>query len=386
MAAEKGVKADPEIWLPLLEDYRVLSLPHDTVLEGRLKPGFGSDSPEVAQVLRQWPARAYISKTAGGTEVVLVYQLKNKPWKFPWFHALLLFVTLITTLGSGAMMTGADPFRTHLFELGSFQFPYPTGLDLSLLWRGAAFAFPFLTVLLAHEMGHWCAARYHGVRASLPYFIPCPPYLSVIGSLGAFIRLRGPSVRRSILFDIGASGPFASFIVSVPLFIAGLGLSRTVPVPASIASPFVIRFTGQPIWLGNGGLTHVLTTWFGPGPVGEAAILLHPFALAGWLGLFVTALNLLPLGQLDGGHVLYALTPAKHGRLARLFLGILVVLGTGWWGWWAWAALVFSLHRGKVVHPSVLQPEPGLGRVRSSLAWVLILVFLACFVLVPIDL
>jgi len=84
--------------------------------------------------------------------------------------------------------------------------------------------------------------------------------------------------------------------------------------------------------------------------------------------------------------VLYALTPAKHGRLARLFLGILVVLGTGWWGWWAWAVLVFFLHRGKVVHPPVLQPEPGLGRVRSGLAWVLILVFVACFVLVPIDL
>ena len=386
MAAEKGVKSEPEVWLPLLEDYRMLSLARDTVLEGRLKPEFGPDSPEVVQVLRQWPARAHVSKTAGGTEVVLVYQLKNEPWKLPWMHALLLFVTLITTLGSGAMMAGTDPFRTHMLELGSFQLPYPTSLDLALLWGGAAFALPFLAVLLAHEMGHWCAARHHRVRASLPYFMPCPPYLSVIGTLGAFIRLRGPSVRRSILFDIGASGPFASFIVSVPLFIAGIALSRTLPVPASIASPFVVRFTGQPIWLGNGGLTHMLATWFGPGPVGEAAILLHPFALAGWLGLFVTALNLLPLGQLDGGHVLYALTPAKHGRLARLFLGILVVLGTGWWGWWAWAALVFLLHRGNVLHPPVLQPEPGLNRVRAGLAGVLILVFVACFVMVPIDL
>ena len=84
MVAEKGVKADPEVWLPLLEDYRMLSLPHDTVLEGRLKPEFGPDSPEVAQVLRQWPARAYVSKTVGGTEVVLVYQLKTESWKFPW--------------------------------------------------------------------------------------------------------------------------------------------------------------------------------------------------------------------------------------------------------------------------------------------------------------
>jgi membrane-associated protease RseP (regulator of RpoE activity) len=174
---------------------------------------------------------------------------------------------------------------------------------------GASFAFPFLGVLMAHEMGHWAAARAHRVRASLPYFIPFPPYFSVIGTIGAFIRLRGPIVRRSVLFDIGSSGPFASFLCSLPLLAAGLALSEVAPGRADVRSPFVVFFLDQPVWLGNGLLTHAMALLLGPGPVGESPIHLHPFALVGWLGLFVTTLNLLPLGQLDGGHVLHALDP-----------------------------------------------------------------------------
>jgi membrane-associated protease RseP (regulator of RpoE activity) len=283
-------------------------------------------------------------------------------------------------------MAGVDPFRTRVFELGGQLIPYPTSLEPARLWRGASFAFPFLGVMLCHEMGHWLVARRHRVDASLPYFIPFPPYLSLIGSLGAFIRLRGVTVRRSALLDIGAAGPVASFVVSIPLLIVGFGWSRTVPGFGSVATPFLVRFAGESVWLGNGLATHVLASLFGPGPVGDGIILLHPVALAGWIGLFVTALNLLPLGQLDGGHVLYALFPRAHERFARLFLLSLLPLGLLWWGWWGWAVLVLVLHRGHVRHPPVLQPEPGIGRARTALGWFLIVTFLLTFVPVPIEL
>jgi membrane-associated protease RseP (regulator of RpoE activity) len=140
------------------------------------------------------------------------------------------------------------------------------------------------------------------------------------------------------------------------------------------------------VWLGNGLVTHVLAAWLAPVPVGEALILLHPLALVGWLGLFVTTLNLLPLGQLDGGHVVYALAPARHAPAARAFLLCLVPLGFLWWGWWAWAVVVMVVNRGRVTHPTVLQQGPSIGGVRRTVAWILIVMFFVTFVPVPLHL
>jgi membrane-associated protease RseP (regulator of RpoE activity) len=386
MGGRKAVKPDPAVWLPLLDDFRLTSLPNDTVLEGRLRADLHASSSEVVDALAEWPAAAYLQSEDDQTHVVLVYQVKAEVPDSRWVHVVLLLATLLTTLGSGALLAGLDPFRTRVVELGEMSVPYPTGIQWDALWLGASFAFPFLGVLMAHEMGHWMAAKAHRVRASLPYFIPFPPYFSVIGTIGAFIRLRGPIVRRSILFDIGSSGPFASFIVSLPVLVLGLSLSDVVPGRTDPVSPFVVFFLDQPVWLGNGLLTHLLASAFGPGPVGEAPIHLHPFALVGWLGLFVTTLNLLPLGQLDGGHVLYALNPRRQDRVARLFLLSLVPLGLLWWGWWAWAVVVLFLHRGRVTHPRVVQADPELDPLRRLLAWSLIVTFLLTFVPVPIQL
>jgi membrane-associated protease RseP (regulator of RpoE activity) len=380
------VKVDLSVWMPLLAETHLTALPRDAVLRGRLRGGLRPDSPEVIEALERWPAQAHFHTDDRGTEVVLVYRLKEEPRESRWVHALLFLATVFTTLGSGALMAGVDPFGTRVFELGGILLPYPTEVVPTRLLLGMSFAFPFLGVLVCHEMGHYWAARRHDVSASLPYFIPFPPYLSVIGSLGAFIRLRGPTVQRSILFDIGASGPIASLVVSLPLFALGLRASTIVDGPVSVATPYVIRFADQPVWLGNGVLTHLLTGAFGPGAAGEALILLHPLALAGWLGLFVTALNLLPLGQLDGGHVLYAILPTRHARLARLFLLGLVPLGLLWWGWWGWLALVLVLHRGRVGHPRVVQPEAEVGAVRTALGWLLAVTFFLTFVPVPIEL
>lgn len=386
MAGQKTVKPDPSLWLPLLEEYRLSALPLDTVLQGTLRPDLHAGSPEVLEALARWPAAAYLQRVGEVTELVLVYQIKEERTSWPVAHAALFLATVLTTMGSGSLMMDLDPFGTRVLEIGRLSLPYPSGIDLGVLWLGAPFALPFLGVLLAHEMGHYMAARTHRVRVSLPYFIPFPPYLSVIGTLGAFIRLKGPMVRRSILFDIGAAGPMASFLLSIPLFVVGLGLSTTVPVHDGVTAPFLIRFAGQSVWLGGSVAAHILASVFGPGPVAESAILLHPLALVGWLGLFVTALNLLPLGQLDGGHILYALDPRRHAWVARGFVVALLPLGFLWWGWWGWVLVVLALHRGRVDHPVVIQQERSIGSGRRVLGWVLIMIFLFTFVPVPLSL
>ncbi len=386
MTAQEPVKPDPGQWLPLLETYGIQALPHDTVLQGTLRPDLDPSSPEVLAALDSWSTSAYLYHEDGVTEVVLVYPRGAPPSPRLWLHAGLLAATLLTTMAAGAMLSGLDPFRTRFLPIAGFLLPYPSAVHLTSLAVGAPFALPFLGVLLAHEMGHYTAARVHRIRTSLPFFIPFPPYLSLIGTVGAFIRLQAPAVRRAALFDVGAAGPFASFLLSIPLF--AWGLTRSLPVPgyASAAAPFVVQFVGQPVWLGNGILLDVLAHTFVPGLHGGNAILLDPLAFAGWLGLFVTALNLLPLGQLDGGHVLYAFVRGRQSRVAAWFLVILLPLGFLWWGWWVWAAFIAILHRGRVSHPSVAQDEPDIGPARTVLAWCMIGVFFLTFVPVPIRL
>jgi Zn-dependent protease len=387
MGGQKAVKPlDPSPWIPLLAEYRLTALGVDTVLEGTLLPELDAASPEVVQALAEWPASAHLQHAHGVTQLVLVYQSREARESVPWLHAALFLATLLTTLGAGALMAGRDPFYTRVLRLWDAGIPYPSGIDWTELALGVPFALPFLGVLLAHEMGHYFAARTHRVRASLPYFIPFPPYFSIIGTVGAFIRLRGPTVRRAILFDVGAAGPIASFAVSVPLLAVGLALSRPVPGEASLATPFVIEFVGQSVGLGNGLLTHLLASLLSPGVVGETLIHLHPLALVGWLGLFVTALNLLPFGQLDGGHILYALAPERHRVAARAFYLCLVPLGLLWWGWWAWGILVMLVNRGTVEHAEVIQPEEGIGPLRRVLAWLLIAMFFLTLVPVPLRL
>lgn len=385
MMGQKAVKPrDPTPWIPLLDDYRLTSLSVDTVLEGTLRPGLDAASPEVLRALADWPAPAYLQHEDGVTHVVLVFPSRTEPRRLPWLHAVLFLATLVTTLGAGALMAGFDPFDMRFLQLGEVEIPFPSGIDWTELVLGASFAVPFLGVLLAHEMGHYVAARVHRVRASLPYFIPFPPYFSIIGTIGAFIRLKGPTVRRAVLFDVGSSGPLASFVVSLPILAVGMALSRHVPGPASLATPFAIEFLGQRILIGNGLATHAVATLFGPGSVGETLIRLHPLALVGWLGLFVTALNLLPLGQLDGGHILYALSPERHATAARAFFMCLIPLGVIWWGWWAWGVLVLIVNRGRVGHPSVIQRKEGVGSLRSVLGWALIVMFFLTLVPIPL--
>jgi membrane-associated protease RseP (regulator of RpoE activity) len=299
-------------------------------------------------------------------------------------HLFLLLLTLLTTLSAGALLAGVDPLGTRFLVVRGWGVPYPTGLDLGRLGAGLPFALPFMSILLGHEMGHYVAARRHGVRVTLPFFLPMIPTLSVVGTLGAFIRIRSPIALRSQLLDIGVAGPAVSFLLSIPVLAAGLALSEPLPGTADVFTPYVIRFLGETIWIGDslavGGLARLLV---GPA-VGTDPVLLHPLAFAGWLGLFVTALNLIPLGQLDGGHVLHALSGRLQRRVGRLALLALLPMGLLWWGWWLWAAVILLLSRRRIAHPPVLREEVELGSVRRRVALAAIGVFILTFVPIPI--
>jgi len=261
-----------------------------------------------------------------------------------WRLNLALFAaTVLTTLFVGALMAGADPL----------------GQPAELL-RGVPFSACLLLILGVHELGHYLTARAYGVSVSLPYFVPLP--IPPMGTMGAIIRMRSPIPNRRILFDIGMAGPLAGLILAVPITVIGLTLSRVTMVSASHGDGVTIVF-------GSSLAFHLLERLVvGSLPQGHD-ILLHPIALAGWLGMFVTALNLMPLSQLDGGHIAYAALGRRHRAVVYSFLAVMVVLflASGWYGWLIWigVAIVLGLR-----HPPPLDDLTPLDATRWVLAGV----------------
>jgi membrane-associated protease RseP (regulator of RpoE activity) len=281
-----------------------------------------------------------------------------------WLHALLLLLTLITTTVVGAGMAHgfarSRPFR--------FDFPY------ELLWQrpagllqGLPFSLTLLTILLAHEMGHYLAARYYRVDVTLPFFIPAP---TPLGTLGAFIRIRSAILSKRILFDIGIAGPLAGFAVLVWPLAVGVSLSKVIPGIAArgeliFGTPLLIRLFEGIIYPG----------------VPTADIYLHPVARAAWVGLLATALNLLPIGQLDGGHVLYAFLGERTRPLSYIFVGVLVLMGVFVaYSWLFWAAILFFFG---MRHPAIFDPNT-VGRARAWLAVAALIIFLLSFTVAPV--
>ncbi len=268
-------------------------------------------------------------------------------------HVVLFVATLFTTTLAGSYQSGVDP-------LG----------DLRLLVHGLPFSLTLMGILLVHEMGHFLMSRVHGVAATPPYFIPGPPFL--IGTFGAFIRMHAPTNRKA-LFDVGAAGPWAGFLVAVPAVFYGLSISEVRPLEAA-AGGLLLGDSFVFTWLTRLAL--------GVNPA-DATILLHPVALAGWFGLFVTFLNLLPVGQLDGGHVVYALLGRRHRWVARVSLVVIVGLAfLGWQGWTMWAILVTVLG---IDHPPTIDDTP-LDPARRVAAWLTIVLFAITFMPIPIQL
>lgn len=300
--------------------------------------------------------------------------------RFPAANVALFLATLATTAWAGFLYS---PLAERA----------PTVANV--IRGGLPFAASLVAILFAHEMGHYLLARRYGVKATLPYFIPIP---FAFGTLGAVIRIRSPLPTRRAILDIGAAGPLAGFALAVPLLLVGLSLSEVREVAASpvadaLSSPWSVAralLDGRPLLDGPPGLQLLgesLLTWgarwivVGRLPPGTDVVL-HPIALAAWLGLLVTALNLVPVGQLDGGHVLYALLGGRALPVARAVSAALLVAGVflswTWLVWWFLSRFVVGLR-----HPPALVEEP-LGPWRRAVGWISLALFIATFVPVPV--
>ena len=298
--------------------------------------------------------------------------------KFPFLNLLLFLVTLLSTMLVGAGLSGVEP-EALLKE--------PVNII-----KGFPFSLSLMIILLSHEFSHYFASKRHGVQATLPYFIPFP---NIIGTLGAFIKMKSPIITRSALIDIGASGPIVGFIVSVIAAIVGLQMSEVAQVPKSSG---LFSFGDSILFY------YLYRLVIGVIPPGQD-IILHPIAFAGWIGLFVTAINLLPVGQLDGGHIAYALGGGKvHKRTSMTVFAVLLSLGLTkfiiygnlfpvsidlrsyadqylweWWAVWAGILLFFGLK-----HPPVLHWETPLDPRRRFIGLLTFIIFIITFIPVPI--
>lgn len=276
--------------------------------------------------------------------------------RFPYVHVLLLLVTALTTTIAGALWNGA-----------------PLEASWRLLAAGLPFSLTLLAILFTHEMGHYLMCRRYGVDASLPYFLPAPPLIFMWGTVGAFIRIRALFPNRRALFDIGAGGPWAGFVLAFAATAWGLAHSTIAAAPVESG---MIEF-------GDSLLTHWLV-WLLL-DVESSRVILHPVAFAGWTGLLVTSLNLLPVGQLDGGHVLYAVFRGRLRIVSVLLIAFLVWLGfERSESWLVWAAILTSMLI--LGHPPTLDDERPLGTSRTLGAVASLLLFVVTFVPEPIRL
>src|SRR4030042_3353381 len=266
-------------------------------------------------------------------------------------HLVLFIVTFFTTVLAGALQSGVN----ILAEPEKF-------------YEGLPFALTLMSILLAHELSHYVASRKHNIQATLPYFIPAP---TLIGTFGAFIKMKSPITTRQALLDIGVSGPLAGFIISIIVSIIGLSLSQVVP----------IQKTEGALNLGDSLLFSFFSNLILDFQPGAQDILLHPVAFAGWIGFFVTSINLIPVGQLDGGHIAYALFGEKHVYLSKILVPLMFLLGLFLWaGWVIWAILMLILG---LRHPPILYGAVSLDGKRRFLGWLAFGIFILTFIPVP---
>jgi hypothetical protein len=306
-------------------------------------------------------------REAEGKHIVHVVEGRVRPGARPWWpNALLFIATLFSMLYLGTSMAAAEiGLNDPLMEARIIDNLLPN------LWRGLPYAISLLLILGAHELGHYFAARYHKLSVTLPYFIPAPPPISLFGTFGAFIQLREPMRNRKVLLDVGAAGPLVGLIFAIPILVIGLKTSPVEPLgPSGLME-------------GN-SLLYALTKTVVFGrflPDGTQDVLLNQLAQAGWTGLLVTALNLMPIGQLDGGHILYALV----GNLARrlyypLLFGVVALVLFVSEAWLFWLVLLFLFGR---IYAAPLDTITQMDGRRRAIAVISLLVFVVTFVPVP---
>ncbi|HTP45132.1 MAG TPA: site-2 protease family protein [Candidatus Acidoferrum sp.] len=303
-----------------------------------------------------------------------VVELPLQPLKRPIWPAVVMFLlTVVTTLAVGSQL--AASYANNQAPFSNLDNPFTMMrqplTNPSLLLLGLPFSLTLLGILFAHEMGHYIACKLYGIDVSYPMFIPAP---NLFGTFGAFIRIRSPFPTRRALFDVGIAGPIAGFVVAVPAVAYSIFTSKVVP-DAQASSDLV---------LGIPALVQFFAALFHPG-VPARWLLLSPVGCAAWFGLLATALNLLPIWQLDGGHILYSLANEGHRRISIAMSLVLIVLGVYQWvGWalWGFILLVLTL---RFRHPPVMNRWEYLDGKRRFLALVALAIFLLCFTLVPLK-
>jgi membrane-associated protease RseP (regulator of RpoE activity) len=286
--------------------------------------------------------------------------------RYWWVNVTCVIATLISTTVFGSALVISFRLRQSL-DLDQVWHGYVRLLHGDpAVWLGLEFSVPLLLILLAHELGHYLQCRHWRVDATLPYFLPSP---TLFGTFGAFIRIKSPILSRRSLFDIGIAGPLAGFAVLVPFLVVGVALSQSLPAAPEGAFAF-----SSPL------AVLLLEKIFFP-HTAPAKILLHPMAMAAWTGLLATAINLLPVGQLDGGHLVYAtFGPRVHKVVSTVLVGILAVLGFWYWTWWAWALVLFFFgRRHPLVYDHALLPTS-----RLQLMLLAGIIFLLSFSIIPV--
>jgi len=354
------------------------------IVDAVVDPAHVGPSAEFQAALDDWPGTYYWAESDGPGRLVLTRALTPQPGERWWLHAVLFAVTFLTVWMGGALLSGSSlpwafPFSREftlvpqlMWELVAELFTVRAGLD---------FAVALMAILLCHEMGHYAMAKRYGIDVSPPYFLPSPPVLNFIGTFGAFIRLRSPIVDRQQLMDVGAAGPWAGFVVALIALLVGLANSEVVADVGPSAQ--LITVAHVHLYLGDSAITYALRHLL----IGEGTVLLHPLAFAGWVGIFVTMLNLLPLAQLDGGHILYALIGKHQAKVGLTVWIALIGMGflEGQWWWWLWAFLILVLGRGSLAHPQVLDRYRPLTSNRRPIGWLTLVLLVVTFSPVPVH-
>lgn len=351
MEQRTGYEADQDRQVDLgqVTQYMEVTEARENHVWGRIREPLKQSLGRLKQVFRDNGFTAYFRKHGQGHEIVYGPPRELGPSR-RWVNLVLFLATILTTLAVGTLQAGHNP-------LNPLNWVY-----------GIPFSVSIILILGSHELGHYFTARRLGVDATLPYFLPVPHPMT--GTMGAFIRIKSPVPSKGALVKVGVSGPLVGFLVALPVTFIGLGMSRTVSMGEAQGG----------IQLGSSFIFWLLSfARFGNLPEG-VDVMLHPMAFAGWLGFFVTALNLLPVGQLDGGHIAYAVF-GRWRRVANwVIIGALLLMGFFWLGWPFWAVMIsiFGMR-----HPPPLDDISPLNRAEKLLAVVALVLLVLTFMPAP---
>lgn len=328
----------------------------------------------------------------GEQHILIIDQLPEPKIGPVWVNILLFVLTIVSVMFTGAQFGEMDVNALSVSSLSGI---------LRFVLQGWPFAVSLVGILLAHELGHYLVGRSRGVKVTLPYFIPFP--FSAFGTMGAFISMKEIPKNKKHMLDIGIAGPLIGLLVTIPVLMIGLSLSTVGPFTAEMPEGHIQFLEGnsltymlakyitfgellpKPVSYGDTAPFLYWVRYFFTGrplPLGGLDVQIHPVAWAGWIGLFVTAINLIPAGQLDGGHILYVLLGKKNAKkIFLVILGTLAVLGLAWQGWWLWAALIFFVGQH---HAEPLDQITPVDQKHKILGVIALVVFILTFIPVPL--